>query len=87
MDRNEIRESKGRLIQKSWDQQASGRRERDDKGENGVELWKKIVTEVERRQRRLEESAYNEKYRRWRTERMPKYLQEKSKGQKLKCYI
>ena len=39
---------------------------------------------MERRERRLEGSAYNEEYRRWRTERMPRYLQEKSKGQKLK---
>ena len=34
--------------------------------------------------RRLEESTYNEECRRWRTERMLRYLQEKNKGQKLK---
>ena len=28
MDRNEIRESKGKLIHKSWDEQMGGRRER-----------------------------------------------------------
>ena len=43
-----------------------------------------MEVERKRRKRRLGESAYNEEYRRWRIERMPRYLQEKSKGQKLK---
>ena len=29
-------------------------------------------------------SAYNEEYRRWKTKRVPRYLQERNKGQKLK---
>ena len=43
----------------SWE--AGGR---NDKGENVVELWKNRVLKVKRRERerRLEESAYNEEY-------------------------
>ena len=52
---------------------------KDDKGENVVELWRNGVLEAKRRERerRLEESAYNEEYIRWRMESMPRYLEEK----------
>ena len=55
-------------------------------GENVVELWRNRVlgVEIRERERGLEESAYNEENRRWRTESMPRYLQQKNKGQKLK---
>ena len=60
---------------------------RDDNKENVVQSWRNRVLEVERRERekerRLKESVDNEEYRRWRTARMPRYLQEKKKGQKL----
>ena len=46
-----------------------------------TEYWR---LERRDRERGLEESAYNEERRIWRTERMPRYLQEKNKGQKLK---
>ena len=36
------------------------------------------------RERRLEKSAYSEEYRRFRTERMLRYFQEKNKEQKLR---
>jgi len=59
---------------------------RDDRGENIAERWREKVLKEEKmeREKRMENSKYNEKYRRWRTESVPKYLQEKSKGERIK---
>ena len=40
--------------------------------------------ERKERDRRIEDSKYNREYGRLRTEELPKYLQEKSNGKKLK---
>ena len=46
-----IRKNKGRLIQKSWDDQDGGNI-RGNKGENVMEFWRNRVMEVKRRERK-----------------------------------
>ena len=61
-----------------------GRRESRQRGKCSGIMEEQSTRGRKKRERRYEESAHNEEYRRWRTERMPRYLQEKNKEQKLK---